>query len=250
MKRFQDHFSHASEQYRRHRPAYPVALFEWLAGACQAQDVAWDCATGSGQAAIGLAAHFRQVIASDASARQLAAARPHSRVSYLQARAEASALAGQSMDLVSVAQAAHWFDHAHFNHEVMRVLRPGGLVALWTYGLASIDEEVDRLLYHFYDVVVGPYWPAERSHVAAAYRTLPFPFREIATPVFSITTHWSLDDLLGYLSTWSATQRCLEATGSDPVAEWRARFRAAWAAKPDVVRAIRWPLHLRAGRMD
>lgn len=250
MKSFQDHFSTDSERYRRHRPGYPPVLFSWLADTCRERRLAWDCATGTGQAALGLVAHFEQVIATDASSQQLAAATPHARIEYRQAPAEASGLADDSVDLVTAAQAAHWFDHEHFNREVVRVLRPGGLVAIWTYGLGSISSEVDPVLKDFYAAAVGPYWPPERAHVETAYHSIPFPFHEREVPQMAITADWRLDDLFGYLSSWSATQRCREATGVDPLAEWHDRFLQAWGDDPRIERTLRWPLYLRVGSVD
>lgn len=249
MKSFQDHFSQHSDRYRRYRPGYPASLFEWLASECEERRAAWDCGTGNGQAAIGLAEHFERVIATDASATQLAAAIPCERVQYRQAKAESSGLAGHSMDLVTVAQAAHWFNHTHFNREVTRVLKPGGLVAIWTYGLCSINDQVDPILQHFYGKVVGPFWPPERSHVASGYRSIPFPYRERQTPEMDIIASWVLADLLGYLSSWSATQLCRQKTGIDPVAEWHDNFLLAWGGDAATERTIRWPLHLRVGRV-
>lgn len=250
MKAFQDHFSKASDRYRHYRPGYPPALFEWLASECRERQTAWDCATGNGQAAIGLAGHFEHVIATDASAEQLAAAIPCERVNYFRSKAESSGLATQSMDLLTVAQAAHWFDHPHFNREAVRVLKPGGLVAIWTYGLGSIDARIDPVLRHFYEEVVGPFWPPERAYVASGYRSIPFPFRERTAPVMSISADWTLDDLLGYLSSWSASQRCLHASGIDPVAAWRGSFLKAWGGDAATERTMCWPLHLRVGSVE
>lgn len=250
MKPFQDHFSSQSKCYRHYRPGYPPVLFEWLAKLCQRRQTAWDCATGNGQAAIDLAGHFEHVIATDASADQLAAAIPCEQVSYLRARAESSALANGSMDLITVAQAAHWFDHAHFNREVARVLRPGGVLAIWTYGLGGIDAQIDPVLQYFYEKVVDPYWPPERAHVASGYRSIPFPFREHAAPELHISAAWTLDDLLGYLSSWSASQRYRQATGVDPVAIWHDRFLESWGGDGSQIKTMRWPLLLRVGTME
>jgi SAM-dependent methyltransferase len=244
---FKDHFSRQAPDYARYRPNYPAGLFAWLAGIAPAKGTAWDCGTGSGQAAVGLAAHFGHVIATDPSAKQLAHAQPHPKVEYRQAPAEASGLAEASIDLLTVAQAIHWFDLERFHAEARRVLKPGGVIAAWTYTLLDVEAGIDELLSDFYRNVVGPYWPPERRMVDDRYRSLPFPFDPLDAPAFEIRTEWSRDDLLGYLGTWSATQACLKAKGIDPLAEFSHRLALLWP-DPAQQKVLRWPLHIRVGR--
>lgn len=239
-------FARQAASYARYRPRYPDALFAFLAEAAPARTRAWDCGTGSGQAAVSLAAHFAHVIATDASAEQLAHATPHPRVEYRVAPAEASGLDMDSVDLVTVAQALHWFDFHGFYAEVRRVLRPGGLLAAWCYYLNQITPAIDSVLRHYYHEVVGPYWSPRVQHVQARYKTLPFPFEEIAAPTFVGETTWTLADALGYLESWSARQEYLRVRGADPLDEIREALAAAWgdAARP---RPVRWPLSMRLG---
>lgn len=244
---FKDHFSAQATDYARFRPDYPAGLFAWLAGIAPMRDTAWDCGTGSGQAAVGLAAHFRHVIATDPSRRQLDHAEPHPRVEYRQASAEVSHLDTASVDLVTVAQAIHWFDLERFFSEARRVLKPGGVIAAWTYTLLDVEAGVDELIADYYKNIVGPYWPPERKLVDDRYRSLPFPFEPIKAPAFEIRTEWSRDDLLGYLGTWSATQAYQKANGIDPLAEFRRQLVPLWP-DPATIKTLRWPLHLRAGR--
>lgn len=246
MSGFKDHFSSASDRYAAYRPVYPAALYDWLAGLCTEWDAAWDCATGSGQAAVGLTAHFRRVLATDASAEQIRHAAPHQQVSYRVAPAEASGLADGSVDLVSVAQAAHWFDLPRFYAEVVRVLKPGGVLALWGYGRLVLPNEMDAPLLSFYRDTVGPYWPPERALIDSGYRDLDFRFADISAPAFSIDVAWSLDRLLDYVSTWSAVRRYQAERGDDPLTALRAQLATAWgdAAAP---RRLQWPLFLRVG---
>lgn len=250
---FADHFSGHADEYARYRPTYPPALFAYVADRCAAHDLAWDCATGNGQAAIGLAEHFAHVIATDASAEQIAAASPHPRVTYTVARARESPLDTATADLVTVAQALHWIDPDPFYAEVQRVLKPEGLFAAWSYGLfhlVSTDpaaDAVDALIKTFYRERVGPYWPPERRHIEAEYQSLPFPFDECATPDFTLTMEWSLEEVLGYLRTWSATKRYLQDRGQDPVAAMAPDFTRAWG-DPATSRTMQWPLSLRIGR--
>lgn len=247
MSGFKDHFSSASDRYAAFRPDYPAALYAWLAGLCGERETAWDCATGSGQAALGLAAHFRRVIATDASDEQIRHGQPHPGIEYRVAPAEASTLDAASVDLISVAQAVHWFDLAHFYAEVERVLKPGGVLALWGYGRMVLPGELDAPFQRFYAETVGPYWPPERSLIEDGYRSLAFPFSEIDAPPFFIEVDWTLDRLLDYVSTWSAVKRFQAAQGYDPLPALRAALAPAWgdAATP---RRLAWPLFLRCGR--
>lgn len=244
---FRDHFSGVAEGYARFRPGYPPALFAWLAERAPGKRLAWDCATGTGQAALGLAEHFARVVATDASAEQVERARPHPRVDFRVAPAERSGLDDHSADLVTVAQALHWFDIAAFFCEAGRVLRPGGLLAAWCYGNPVLpDAALDRVLVHFYDDVVGAYWPPERRLILEGYASIPFPFREVAAPPLVMEADLALDGLAGYLRTWSATSRYVQAHGVDPVGPLEERLRAGWG-DPAATRRVRWPLAIRAG---
>jgi SAM-dependent methyltransferase len=244
---FADHFSALSESYARYRPDYPDSLFAWLATVAPATRGAWDCATGNGQAALGLAAHFDRVIATDASAAQLESARPDPRVEYRIARAEDSGLPLASCDLVTVAQALHWLDRDRFWQEVGRVLVPRGVVAVWCYDLLRIDEGVDAVIGRLYRDIVGPYWPPERILTEQRYATIELPFEEIAVPPFRMEKRWSLPDLVGYLSTWSAARRYAEATGQEPLPLVADELARAWGP-PERERLAVWDLALRVGR--
>lgn len=247
---FHDHFSAVAGDYARHRPTYPAALFDWLAGLPAERRHAWDCGTGSGQAARELAVRFERVTATDASREQLAGAAPRPNVDYRLAQAEQSGLVDASVDLVTVAQAVHWFDLERFWPEVRRVLAPGGAVAVWCYVGVTLAPELDRVIDRYYRDVVGPYWPPERSAVEDGYRSLPFPFAEVAAPAFHIRQRWDLARFAGYLGTWSASRHWSDAHGgADPLAEIAADLAAAWG-DPAEEREIAWPLGLRVGRVE
>jgi SAM-dependent methyltransferase len=246
---FPDHFSTVSAAYAAFRPRYPDALFDFLAQQAPALDAAWDCGTGTGQAAVGLARHFARVIATDASEDQIAHATPHSRVSYRVAPAEASGLPDQSVDLVTAAQALHWFDRPRFWNEARRVLRPRGVIAVWTYVLCEIAPDIDTILRRFYAVTVGPFWAPERRLTEQRYRTIEFPFAEFAAPHFVIEQCLSLDEVAGYVRTWSATRGFVRQHGHDPVEEL-ARELAPYWGDPQRARLARWPTAMRVGRIE
>jgi ubiquinone/menaquinone biosynthesis C-methylase UbiE len=244
-----DHFGSVAGAYAHFRPTYPPPLFDWLAAVTPGRHRAWDCATGTGQAAVALAGHFREVVATDASAAQLAAASPHPGVHYRLAAAESSGLEAASLDLVTVAQAVHWFDRPRFFREVERVLRPGGMLAIWSYGIPQLEGgAADALLQHFYGDVVGPYWPAEKALVESGYRDLVLPFESLPTPSFAMEAAWSLEQVLGYCASWSASARYRAALGSDPIERLRPALAAVWGEAAQG-RRIHWPLTLKASRL-
>lgn len=249
MAGFSDHFGAVAGTYADCRPHYPDELFSWLAGECAAHALAWDVGCGNGQAAVALAEYIDHVHATDASAGQIAEARAHPRVAYSVATAEHSGLPAASVDLVTIAQALHWFDLPAFYAEVRRVLKPGGLVAAWSYGHCRIEgPAVNAAVDRFYRDVIGSYWPPERRHVETGYRELDFPFASIDTPELELQVDWTLPQLLGYLRSWSATARYQAARGEDPVIALGAQLQPLWG-DPARTRTVSWPLAIRAGRM-
>ncbi len=245
---FKDHFSVAAASYAVHRPTYPAALAEFLAAQAPARDLAWDCGCGSGQLSTLLGDVFARVIATDASAEQIANAAPHAHVVYRRAAAETSGLPDLGADLVVAAQAAHWFDLPAFYAEVRRVARPGALVALVTYGIVLLGEPaLDQVMGRFYWGALHPFWPPERRHVEDGYRSLAFPFPEVAAPPLAMRAEWTLAQLVGYLHTWSAVLAMERAGEAAAVAAFESRLAAAWGPA-EMARTIRWPLAVRAGR--
>jgi SAM-dependent methyltransferase len=242
---FKDHFSKQAADYAKFRPRYPRELFEYLGNIAPSRQLAWDCGTGNGQASVGLATAFDRVIATDASEKQIASAELHERVDYRVAPAEDSNIDFGTVDLIMVAQALHWFDLDRFYAEARRVLKPHGVLAASAYNLLQIEPTIDKIVNRYYYEVVGPFWPPERKLVEN-FADLPFPFHEIKPPKIEITTHWDLDHLIGYLGTWSSTQRFMAAKGSDPLEQISDELRTGWG-DPQQTRKVRWPLTLRIG---
>ncbi len=242
-----DHFSRVAASYAACRPGYPEELFDFLAELVERRRLAWDCGAGTGQATIPLARRFEKVLGTDHSSSMLQQAPPHPRVQYRAAPAESTGLPAASVDLVTVAQALHWLDLDTFYREAVRVMVPGGVLAVWSYGrprLASarLQRELDR----FYRDIVGPFWPENRRHVEEGYRTLWFPFPELQPPTFAMKEQWTLPQLLGYIGTWSATQGFRDAEGQDPLPGLERVLAQGWGSR--TTREVQWPLSLRLGR--
>jgi len=247
---FRDHFSEVAAEYATYRPHYPEALFDFLAERAPARTLAWDCACGNGQATIDLAARFDHVIATDPSAAQIAEAPAHPRIEWRVAPGERSGIPSDSCDLVTVAQALHWLDIDAFFVEAARVARREGLVAIWSYGDARLDEPgPDALVRQFARTIVGPYWPPQRHLVDEGYRSVQMPFQEIDVPGFEMMERWTLDQLVGYARTWSATNRYRQAKNEDPTLELQAKLSAVWP-DPNQPKRVWWPLSVRVGRVN
>jgi SAM-dependent methyltransferase len=245
---FKDHFSARSADYAAYRPTYPRALINYLADQCTQTKLALDVGCGTGQLSVLLADRFEHVIATDASAQQIEKAEAHERVEYRVAPAERSGLPNHTVDLITAAQAAHWFDLDAFYAEVRRVGKPGAVLALIAYGVIQADPEIDLVIRHFYEEVAGPYWPPERRHVENGYRSFHFPFEERAAPPLAIEVQWQASDLLGYIDTWSAVRGLEKAQGREPFEQFQRDLLSLWN-EPQRRRTIRFSLSLRVGRI-
>lgn len=252
-----DLFSKQSKQYASSRPTYPRELFEFVVGLVEEKNLAWDCATGNGQAAIVLADYFKQVVASDISTKQIENAQQKGNVAYYIFPAEKTPLKDNSVDLITTAQALHWFDHNRFYSEVRRVLKKrnggksaGGIIAAWAYGLHTISPEIDKVTFRLYEEILGDkYWPSERKHVEAKYETIPFPFDQIPAPQFQIQLNWSMSDLVNYFRSWSSVQNFIEENNYDPVSKILDSLENAWGGEHRIneKRKVSWPLYVKAG---
>jgi SAM-dependent methyltransferase len=244
---FKDHFSKQAAEYATFRPRSPQELFRYLARLAPGTELAWDCATGNGQAAVALAEVFDRVIATDASENQIANAERHPRVVYRVAPAEKSGIEPGTINVVTIAQALHWFDLERFYAEARRVLKPQGVIAAWAYKLAQVTPSIDAVVNHYYSDVVGAYWPAERALVEK-FEELSFPFPEIAAPPFEMVAEWNAEHLIGYLRTWSATQRFMAANQHDPLEMIDRDLRSKWGSGEQLRRVV-WPLTVRIARL-
>lgn len=243
-----DYFSRQSQAYAAFRPSYPPELYDSIFRHLTKRTLAWDCATGNGQVAQYLAKSFQRVFATDISQKQLDNAAKADNIIYSVSAAEKSSFDVRQFDLITVAQALHWFNLPEFYREVKRTAAPGGLLAVWGYSMLTIDADIDELFLHFYHDIVGPYWDDARRHVENHYRDLSFPFTEIPTPPFFIRAQWSRHQFIGYLSSWSATQRYIEANRQNPLDAFEKRVSHVW--KDEDIKVVTFPIFMKLGRID
>lgn len=241
-----DYFSTQSKAYATFRPTYPKELYGFILQHVRNKGNAWDCATGNGQVARYLARYFDKVHATDISQKQLAHAHKKDNIFYSVSSAEKTPFDDSQFDLVTVAQALHWFDRDLFFDEAKRVSKPGAILAVWGYSLLYIDPVLDSLIMEFYKDVVGPYWDDARKLVEEEYRTITFPFEEIPAPSFRIQLKWTLDQLSGYLSSWSATQKYIKKREHDPVSPWIRKLNEHWTQP---IMTVTFPVFLRVGKI-
>ena len=247
MNQFKDNFSKQSDEYLKFRPTYPDELFQYLSSITVEHELVWDCGTGNGQAAVGLVDYYEHIHATDASEKQLENAMKHEKIIYALEPAEKISLSDHSVDLVTVGLALHWFQFDLFYKEVRRVLKPNGVIAAWIYRLPTISKEIDAIIREFHDEVVYDYWQAENHHVDDGYKNIPFPFTEIEIPKLEMKKNWERDDLVGLVRSWSAIQRIIATTGSNPINELEDQLAKVWT-KGEKKEAV-WELILKVGRV-
>ena len=244
-----DNFSRQSNDYAKYRPTYPSDLLEYLYTLVPDYNTAWDCATGNGQIAAFLADKFQTVFATDISQNQLDNALYKDNIFYSCSPAEHTEMNDNSLNLITVGQAIHWFNFDLFYQEVNRTLKKeAGVLAVIGYGLNTVNEEVDAVTKWFYKDIVGQYWDKERHYIEEEYKTIPFPFKELYAPSFNSLFQWTLTEYLGYLSTWSAVQHFLKATGEDPVKSVADKLSTIWPENEK--RTVCFPILLRVGKIQ
>jgi SAM-dependent methyltransferase len=243
-----DLFSAQAAAYALYRPDYPPELIQYIASFCETTDTAWDCATGNGQAAVLLATVFKKVMATDISKTQIKNARPLPNIEYSISPAENTLFANNTFDLITVAQAYHWFNWELFQQEVLRVAKPNAVIAVWMYSLPTTNNQaVDTLLHNFHDQTVGPYWDEERKHVGDNYASVAFNYQLLPTKDFYIDCHWNRQQLLGYLSSWSATKKFEKEQGYSPLGKIEEALNTLWEAAE--LKSVQFPLTLKLGRV-
>jgi SAM-dependent methyltransferase len=245
--KFEDHFSELAETYSKYRPTYPPELFRYLASCCKEHQQACDCGTGNGQAARSLADYFDKVFATDASKEQLEQSSKHPKIIFRNEPAEKISLEDSSTDLVTVAAAVHWFNFEKFYAEIKRVLKPEGIIAVWGYHLFKITPGVDKILHKYYSEILKDYWPEQFHYVDTRYADLPFPFDELLPPSFEMITNWDLNQVAGFLDSWSGTKIYLQKTGHHPLDEIWSDLKKEWGDE-NIKRKINWPLYIRVGK--
>lgn len=246
-----DHFSSTSKEYSFSRPMYPDALYKYLSDITPNKDTTWDCATGNGQAAIGLCRYFKNVIASDASKGQLDYKFNRDNIHYEMFPAEKADISDNRIDLITVAQAAHWFDLDKFYSEVTRVGKSNGILAIWSYGMHQIDNDIDKISakLNVNGDILGKYWPKETNYVKDDYKTIPFPFKEIIPPKFEMNVCWSLDDLVSYMQTWSAVKRFSTEKKFNPLTLVIDELEKLWGKHEDQ-KIVKWDINIRVGKIQ
>ncbi len=248
MSTFKNHFSGHSALYAQYRPNYPLSLFAYLASLTPGHQLAWDCGTGNGQAAVGLATVYQQVIATDPSHEQIGNAQKSDRIEYRVEMAERSSLAAHSADIVTIANALHWMHFGDYYEEVRRVVKPGGIIAAWSYALPTVSPEMDELIRNLHNSTLGDYWLPENRLVELKYSTIPFPFELIDAPDFYLEKELTLEELIGYLNTWSAVQRYLAKNQTNPTDALADELISYWG-EPTAPRKIAWKLAMKIGRI-
>lgn len=246
---FKDYFSAHADEYAKYRPGYPGELFEYLNSITTGHECAWDCAAGNGQAALGLTKYYKQVIASDASTKQIENAVKHPQIKYRVAPAEKSGLDSGSVDLITVATAIHWFNLDLFYEEVKRVLKPGGVLAVWNYAQANVNEEVDKLLDKYLYEILDDYQSPEFRRGLQMETAIELPFIKIETPQFENRIEWNLHDYINFIMTWSPTQAYIQKNDSNPMDLIIDYLKKAWGDEKEK-KLIRWRLKFKAGRVE
>jgi SAM-dependent methyltransferase len=242
-----DLFSVQADDYARFRPTYPDALFNYLSTLCRERETVWDCATGSGQAALSLTKYFERVIGTDISQALLDKAEKHAKITYKETPAENTGLENHSIDLVTVAQALHWFEYDKFFPEVKRVLKPGGIFAAWGYTHLHTDAPVQKLTDYVHNDLLKEYWAPQIGILNSRYADIPFPFEPIEPPRFEINQALTFEQLIGYMVSWSATQKFIKEKGQDELQRLFGEIRTAWGDLTQM-KPVRWEVFMKVGK--
>lgn len=239
-------FEDKADLYAASRPLYPKALFDYIASLVKTRDLAWDCATGNGQAAVGLADVFTRVEATDISKGQITNAFQRDNIRYSVQPSETTSFEDNQFDLVNVAQALHWFDYSAFWPEVSRVLKPDGMFVAFSYIWPEVSSTIDRIVRERVIDVTAPYWAPNNTLLWDQYKDVTLPFTPINSPSFELVNHWNANELINYLHTWSGTRKCMENQGTDFFDQASRDIRQAWV-DPELKRPVKHPMTLIVG---
>jgi len=243
-----DLFSKQSDLYARYRPTYPKELYDHILSFVKEKSIAWDCATGNGQAAVVLADHFKKVIATDISAAQIDKAIKKENIEYSVCPAESTPFADNTFDLVTVAQAYHWINWKEFKKEVTRVCKPGAIIAIWVYFRNMPgDKKIDDAIFNFYENVTRPYWDEARKYVEELYETVEFDYELLSVKQFETTLNWQREDMIGYISSWSAIQNYMKVNGHSPIPTLEEEINKLWPEGE--VKKVSFPIYLKLGKI-
>ena len=243
-----DNFSIQSDQYLKFRPTYPNELYDFILALVKTKNTAWDCGTGNGQVAAELSKHFTKVYATDISEKQIKSAIRKDNIFYKVECAERTSFRENTFDLITVAQAVHWFNFNDFYHEVKRTINPNGIIAVIGYGLIETDKEANQIISHFYKTILGKFWDKERKYIDENYQTIPFPFNEIESPILFNNFEWTFEQLTGYFETWSAVRHYIKAKKENPIDLIQKDLKETW--KTELLKTVRFPILLRIGRVE
>jgi ubiquinone/menaquinone biosynthesis C-methylase UbiE len=249
MKKIKDKFSDRSDFYKKYRPTYPQALYDEILKLTTGRNHCWDCGTGNGQVAIELEKYFNKVYATDISEKQLANADKRDNIIYKIERAEKTTFQDSQFDLITVAQAIHWFDLDGFFKEVKRVAANGGILCIWGYSLPRIDKSIDEIIDRFYKEIIGPYWNSDRKLVDNEYKSINFEFQEIKIiKQFSINLKWTLQEFEGYLNSWSGVHNYIKKNKDNPVNMMMEKLTEHWVE--NIRKELRFPIFMKIGRIE
>lgn len=244
-KKMKDLFSNDSLLYQQARPSYPHSVMQEILKFVPERQFAWDCGAGSGQFTQLLTPYFDHIVATDISANQLQNAPYFENVSYQIQAAEKTTFADHSFDLITVAQAIHWFNFEEFYQEVQRTLKPNGIFAVIGYGLIHVEHNlINQKIQHLYSHTLQGYWDHERRFIDQAYQTIPFPFAEYPVDEVKMQYQWSATQLLKYLSTWSAIKHYERTQRQNPLIDLAESLELF-----DTLLKIEFPVFLRIGRL-
>jgi ubiquinone/menaquinone biosynthesis C-methylase UbiE len=205
--------------YSQARPSYPIELVEKIIEFMKEKnvdsfDLAVDVGCGNGQATHLFSPYFKNTFGYDVSENQIKEAKKTSmddKISFYVSPSEKLPLKNDSVSLVTVAAAIHWFNLDKFYAECNRILRPNGVLAIFAYFLPTVTNtsKPDLLSKKIEDFlkVLRPYFAKEIEIIEQRYKTVKPPFNEIQRDIlFKNELKWKIEHLIKFLETLSGYQ--------------------------------------------